>query len=80
MLGEREQNHITEIMADDYEIQDMEKAIDDVMQGYERDKLSHRKFEILALLGQNLESNQKEQLEKELRDIGIRLNKISKQN
>ena len=80
MLGEREQNHITEIMADDYEIQDMEKAIDDVMQGYERDKLSHRKFEILALLGQNLESNQKEQLEKELRDIGIRLNKISKGN
>lgn len=30
-LTEEEQSHVTEIMADDYEIQDMEKAIDDVI-------------------------------------------------
>ncbi len=30
-LNEEEQSHVTEIMADDYEIQDMEKAIDDVI-------------------------------------------------
>ena len=30
-LNEEEQSHVTEIMADDYEIKDMEKAIDDVI-------------------------------------------------
>ena len=49
-LGEDEQNHITEILADDYEIDDIEKAIDDVMQSYQKDKLTERKFEILGLL------------------------------
>ena len=36
-LGEEEQNHITEILADDYEIEDVEKAIDDVMRSYEKE-------------------------------------------
>ena len=76
MLGEEEQNHITEIMADDYEITDMEKAIDDIIQSYEKDKLNNRKFEILELLDGNLEANQKKELEKELSDIIIRLAKI----
>ena len=76
MLGEEEQSHITEIMADDYEINDLEKAMDDIMQGYERDKLNDRKFEIIELLEGNLESDQKRQLEKELNDIIIRLVKI----
>lgn len=75
-LGEEEQSHITEIMADDYEINDLEKAMDDIMQGYERDKLNDRKFEIIELLEGNLESDQKRQLEKELNDIIIRLVKI----
>ena len=76
MLGEEEQNHITEIMADDYEIEDVEKAIDDIMQSYEKDKLNERKFEILELLEENLEVNQKKELEKELSEIIIRLAKI----
>lgn len=76
MLEEEEQNHITEIMADDYEIDDVEKAIDDIMQSYEKDKLNNRKFEILELLDGNLEANQKKELEKELSDIIIRLAKI----
>ena len=75
-FGEEEQNHITEIMADDYEIDDVEKAIDDIMQSYEKDKLDHRKFEILQLLEGNLEANQKKELEKELSEVIIRLAKI----
>ena len=76
MLGEKEQNHITEIMADDYEIDDVEKAIDDIIQSYEKDKLNDRKFEILELLEGNLEANQKKELEKELSNLIIRLAKI----
>lgn len=76
MLGEEEQNHITEIMADDYGIDDVEKAIDDIMQSYEKDKLNNRKLEILELLEGNLEANQKKELEKELSDVIIRLAKI----
>lgn len=75
-LGEKEQNHITEIMADDYEIDDIEKAIDDIMQGYEKDKLNNRKFEILEALESNLEAKQKKELEKELSEVIIRLAKI----
>ena len=76
ILEEEEKNHITEIMADDYEITDIEKAIDDIMQNYEKDKLNNRKFEIIKLLDGNLEANQKKELEKELNDIIIRLAKI----
>ena len=39
MVLKKEQGHITEIMADDYEIEDMEKAIDDIIQSYQREKL-----------------------------------------
>ena len=70
---EKEQNRITEIMVDDYEIDDIEKAIDDIVHSYEKDKLNHRKFEILALLEGNIEMNQKKELEKELNEIIIRL-------
>ena len=78
-LGEEEQNHITEILADDYEIDDIEKAIDDVMQSYQKDKLTERKFEILGLLEKqdsNLDNEEKVKLGKELNDIIIRLAKM----
>lgn len=76
MLDEEEQNHITAIMADDYEIEDMEKAIDDIMQSYEREKLNDRKLQILELLEKEIEENQKKELEKELSGIIIQLAKI----
>lgn len=76
MLDEEEQNHITAIMADDYEIEDMEKAIDDIMQSYEREKLNDRKLQILGLLEKEMEENQKKELEKELSGIIIQLAKI----
>ena len=76
-LSEEEQNHITMIMAEDYGIDDVEKAIDDIIQSYEKDKLNERKIEILELLEENtIEENKKKELEKELNDIIIKLAKI----
>ncbi len=75
-LEQEEQNQITMIMSEDYEITDIEKAIDDVVQAYEKEKLNSRKFEILDLLDKDLEINQKKELEKELSNIIIRLAKI----
>ena len=75
-LEQDEQNQITMIMSEDYEITDIEKAIDDVVQAYEREKLNTRKFEILDLLDKNLENDQKKELEKELSNIIITLAKI----
>ena len=75
-LPEDEQNHITMIMAEDYGIDDVEKAIDDIIQTYEKEKLEERKYEILELLeNQNGQENQKE-LENELNDIIYKLSKI----
>lgn len=76
MLGEEEQNRITEIMVDDYEIDDVEKAMDDIIQSYEKDKLNDRKFKILELLEGNIEANEKKELEKELSELIVRLAKI----
>ena len=73
---DEEQNHITAILADDYEINNIEKAIDDIMQSYEKDKLNERKFQILEMLETPIEENQKKELEKELSEIIIHLAKI----
>jgi len=75
-LDPEEQSHITAIMADDYEIDNIEKAIDDIMQSYRKEKLNDRKFEILEMMDANLESNDKKELEKELSNIIIQLAKI----
>ena len=75
-LEQEEQNQITMIMADDYEIDDLEKAIDDLIQIYQKEKLNNRKFEILELLEKTTDINQKKELEKELSNIIIRLAKI----
>ena len=78
-LGEEEQSHITEILADDYEIDDVEKAIDDVMRSYEKDKLNDRKFKILETLENrelNLSQEEKNKLGKELSEIIVRLAKM----
>lgn len=75
-LEPEEQSHITEIMADDYEIKDVEKAIDDIMQSYEKEKLNNRKFEILEMLEKDINQEEKKNLEKELNDIIIKLARI----
>ena len=75
-MTEEEKNHITEIMSTDYEIEDMEKAIDDIMQSYQKDKLNERKLEILKLLDTVVEATERKKLEKELSDIIIQLAKL----
>lgn len=76
-LDEEKQNHITKIMADDYEIVDFEKAIDDIMQSYEKEKLNERKFSILEQMeSDEITQENKDILEKELSEIIIRLAKI----
>lgn len=75
-LEQEEQNQITMIMADDYEIDDLEKAIDDLIQTYEREKLNNRKFEILELLENETDENNKKKLENELSNIIIMLARI----
>ena len=75
-LEQDQQNQITMIMAEDYEIEDLEKAIDDIIQASERDKLNNRKLEILELLEQSSDNEEKKKLEKELSDIIITLARI----
>ena len=75
-LDQEEQNQITMIMADDYEIDDLEKAIDDIIQTYQKERLTNRKFEILELMEETTDENQKKELEKELSNIIIRLASI----
>ena len=75
-LNEEEQSHITALMADDYEIEDMEKAIDDIMHGYQKDKLNERKMQILSLLEEDIDINQKKELEKELNELIIQIVKM----
>ncbi len=75
-LEQEQQNQITKIMAEDYEIEDIEKAIDDIIQSYKRDKLNNRKLEILELLEQTSNNEEKKELEKELSNIIITLARI----
>lgn len=72
-LSQEQQNKITMIMAEDYEIEDLEKAIDDIIQAYKRDKINNRKLEILELLEQTSNIEEKKELEKELSNIIITL-------
>ena len=79
ILGEEEQNHITEILADDYEIDDVEKAIDDIIKKYEIERMTNKKFEILKSLENSelkLGQEEKDKLWKELNDIIDKLAKM----
>lgn len=75
-LSEQEQNHITSIMVNDFEIKDYEKAIDDILKNYEKEKLNEQKIEILNLIDKTEDKEEKIKLEKELSEIIIRLSKI----
>ena len=41
-FDEETQNHITMVMATDYEIDNLEKAVDDILQKYEKEKVDNR--------------------------------------
>ena len=75
-LDEKEQSRITEIMADDYGIEDVEKAIDDIIKTYEKERLTKRKFEIVELIETENDEIKKSELGKELSDVIIKLSKL----
>ena len=69
-------NHATMIMAYDLEIDNLEKAINDILNLYKREKLDNRKLEIIEELEKDLDQNRKKSLENELSDIILKLAKI----
>ena len=70
------QSHLTEIMADDYGITDNEKAIEDIVKKYKKEKLQKRRDEILQELEEEQEQEKKKILSKQLNDIIFELVKI----
>ena len=75
-FDEPTQNHVTEVMATDYEIENIEKAVDDILSKYERERLESKKIDILKELETEQNTETKKNLSKELSNIIIALAKI----
>ena len=70
-------NALTGIMADDYEIEDNKKALEDVINNYQKEKLMARRNEIIQSLNNaNLDKEKANELEKELHTLIIKLAQI----
>ena len=71
-------NFLTWIMAYDFEIVEVDKCIDDILNNYEKDKLISMRNEILYALenAQNLTNDERASLESNLNEIIIKLAKI----
>ena len=79
MFADDEQvvNALTGIMADDYEIEDNKKALEDVINNYQKEKLMARRNEIIQSLNNaNLDKEKANELEKELHTLIIKLAQI----
>lgn len=71
---EEQINHITEIMAKDYGITDIEKGVDDILNTYESENLKEQRDEVLKKLeDKNLDNETKLMYEQELNNIIIKL-------
>ena len=70
-------DHISGIMSYDFEISDLNKCIEDVVNTYEKDKLIYRRQEILDIIknGQGFSEEELNNLEDELSNIVIKLKK-----
>lgn len=70
-------DHISGIMSYDFEISDLNKCIEDVVNTYEKDKLINRRQEILDIIknGQGFSEEELNNLEEELSNIVIKLKK-----
>ncbi|MCI9287472.1 MAG: DNA primase [Clostridia bacterium] len=70
-------NHITSIMADDFEISDNKKAIEDLLNLYEKEKMLDEKTKILKKL-ENTDTTKEEaiELEKRLSNLIIQIAKM----
>jgi hypothetical protein len=73
---EQIQNHLTAIMAEDYGITDNEKAIEDILKKYEKEKLEKRRDELIKQSSTEQDTEKKRILSKELNDIILKLVKI----
>ena len=70
-------NTITKIMADDYDITDINKAIIDIIKIYEKEKIIEEKKQIITKLeDSSLSNEQAKELEAELSKIIIKLAKM----
>ena len=75
-FDEETQSHITMLMATDYEIENIDKAVDDILLKYERERLESQKKDILKKLENEQDGETKKELSKELSNIIIALAKI----
>lgn len=75
-FDEKVQNHITSVMATDYEIENTDKAVDDIIIKYIREKLDSKKKKILRQLEIENDESKKKELGRELNNIIIELAKI----
>ena len=69
-------NHITYIMAYDFEINDKNKAIEDIITIYKKERLVEKKISILKQIEQSENKEEQIDLEKQLSSIIIELAKI----
>ncbi len=70
-------SHITYIMAEDYDVTDIEKAIEDILKTYIKEKNINKRNEILKKLDEsNITNDERVNLENELREIMKRLTKM----
>lgn len=67
---------LTGIMADDYEIKEYKKMVDNIIKIYEKEKLIKRKNEIINKINENVQNKNTADLEKELQEIIIKIAKI----
>ena len=71
-------NHFTEIMAYDFEITDVQKAIEDIINIYEKEQLTKKRNEIIKQIEENANgyADKMKKLEEELNEIILKLAKI----
>ena len=70
-------NHLTEILAEDYEITDVDKCIEDIINAYKKEQLIEYRNEILKQLeNTNLSKEEMTNLETELNLVIIKLAKM----
>ena len=78
LLGDDEKtmSKATAILAEDFEITDVDKCIDDILNTYKRNRLTHRKEEIIKKLDEpDLPKDEAKVLESELNEIILKLAK-----
>jgi len=75
-LGEEERNHITGLMAYDLEIENIDKAINDILVTYKKEKLDYKKKQVIEKINNEDNLENKKNLENELSEIIIQLAKI----